>query len=154
MPEIIKSDFITTIREEFSEYLLDDGNTLKIKNVLVSIGRTKETKTEAGKTLVKALFQFHPVTGIISTGKVDVSKLELKDPPPIITTQDRQSQIGFKAKRNILNLYETEQLLIVTRDELTGVWTTQFKDKTETPIYSVEMVATGAIIPKKDLGPM
>jgi len=153
MPDIIKSDQVTTIREEFSEYVLDDGNTLKLKNVLISIGRTSETKIENNKTKVKALFQLHTVTGVIPTGKVDVAKLLLQEKPDV-SINERVSKIGFILKKGMLNLYETEQFLIILRDSLIDVWTTNFKDVSNIPIYSIESTSTIELLPKKEIAPI
>jgi len=135
MSNFVTKDTLRTIREELDEYLLEDGNTLRFKDVLISLETTGGTKKdESGKVLVEVSAQFHTVSGIINTGNVDVSHLEESE-AGTVGDDGRVSKIGFKSKRIILNLYETDEQLIIVRTELREVWTTKFKDKEGRPIY-------------------
>jgi len=134
MSDVVKSHTLRTVREEFDEYLLEDGNTLRIKDVLVAFGFTGEKKKDqSGKELLKTMVQFQQVNGIIPTGNPDTTNLKQQEGPT--TDKDRVKKIGFKEKKNTLNLYETDEFLIVIRSRLNEVWTTPFKDQQNIPIY-------------------
>ncbi len=156
MVDIVKSHTLRTIREEFDEYLLQDGNTLRMKDVLVSFGfQDKEIKFDsAGKVTTKAFIQFQQVLGIVPTADIDTSNLKIQEIP--ITEKDRINEIEFTPKKNSLNLYETDEVLIILRSKLNHVWTTPYKDKNDIPIYSinsssaVEARSKGSIAIQKD----
>lgn len=137
MGDIVKSHTLRTIREEFDEYLLQDGNILRMKDVIVSFGfPDKEVKFDsAGKAMTKAFIQFQQVLGVVPTADVDTSNLKIQAIP--ITEKDRINELEFTSKKNSLNLYETDEVLIILRSKLNYVWTTPYKDKTDIPIYSI-----------------
>lgn len=153
MIDVVKSHTLQTIREEFDEYILEDGNTLRIKDILVSFGLGGELKTdESGKIKTKTFVQFNQVTAVIPTADVDTSHLE-----PIghnkISDEDRVKEIKFTPKRISLNLYETDEFLIVVRSRLNHVWITHYKDKNEVPIYSLNSDSSMDANVKKSIAP-
>ena len=140
LADIVKSHTLRTIREEFDEYILEDGNTLRIKDVLVSFGLGEITTTESDKKKAKTFIQFHQVISVIPTADVDTSHLQLQN--RTITESDQIKEIKFTVKKNSLKLYETDEFLIIVRSRLNHVWTTPFKDKNEIPIYSLNCDVT------------
>lgn len=149
MAEVIKHHSLNTIREEFNEYILEDGNTLRVKDVLIAFGYSNKIETSPeGKKIAKALFKVKQVNGVLPTGNANVSKLKLVDRP--ITKNDRQQKLQFEPKKTSLNLYETDDLLIVLRTRLDEIWTTQFKDKDDLPIYSFDSTSALDAPQKKD----
>lgn len=137
MQNKIKSHSLRTIREEFNEYELEDGNILRIKDVLIGFGfGDKVEKKASGQTSIKAFVSIQQVIGIIPTGDVDTSGLELL-PNRIITEKDRKDKMKFTEKQASINLYETDEHLIIVRGRLNQVWTTPFKDRNDIPIYSL-----------------
>ena len=126
---------LRTIREEFDDYLLDDGNTLRIKEVLVGFGFTDKIEKKEGKAIAKAFFNVKQIVGIIPTADVDTGNLETTTQQ--ITTKDRIEKIDFKPLKTSLNFYETDEFLIIVRSKLNEIWTTRFKDPNNVPIYSI-----------------
>jgi len=136
MVDIIKSHSLKTIREEFDDYLLEDGNTLRIKDVVVGFGFSgKFEKTKDGKEVLKAIVKVHQIVGLIPTGKVDVSTLTLLDRP--LTETDRLEKVNFEPIKTSLNFYETDDFLIIVRNRLNEVWRTPFKDQDNIPVLGI-----------------
>ena len=133
--DIVRSHTLTTIREEFDEYVLEDGNTLRIKDVIVAFGFSSENPTDLDSDKLKAFIRFNQIVGVIPTGNIDTSGLEPQTNK--ISEKDRRKKISFKPKNTSLNLYETDEFLIILRSRLNNVWTTPYKDKDEIPIYSI-----------------
>ena len=134
----VTSHTLRTIKEEFDEYELEDGNILRAKHVLIIFSFTKDTKMdESGKKIVKTFSQSKLVTGVIPTGDVDTSKL-IEASGDSITEKDRVKEIQYKTKKTHLNIYETDEALIFVRNKLKKVWSTKLKDKAGLPRYWVE----------------
>ncbi len=151
LTDIVKSHTLKTIREEFDEYILEDGNTLRLKDILISFGLGDKTKEEDGKMKVKTFVQYKLIIGVVPTADVDVSNLKLLDRP--ITDSDREKELKFTPKQVTLNLYETNEFLIFLRNKLNKVWTTSYKDKNDIPIYSVNADSTMDAQDKKNISP-
>jgi len=135
MTDLPAQEFVRVIREDFSEYALDDGNTLRVKGVLINFSLTGEQKTnKEGKIMARVQYQTQPVGGVLNTAKIDTSALEERD-PSTVSASDNVSKIGFKPKKIVLNLYETDEFLIIGKYDLQEVWTTKYKDKAAVPIY-------------------
>jgi len=135
MTDLLTQELVRVIREDFSEYILDDGNTLRVKGVLINFSLTVEEKTnKEGKIGAHVQYQTQPVGGVLNTAKIDTSALEQRD-PSTISASDNVSKIGFKPKKIVLNLYETEEFLIIGKYVLQEVWTTKYKDNASAPIY-------------------
>lgn len=143
---------LRTIREEFNEYLLDNGDTLRIKQVLVTFSTSQVKSDKPGKIAVKVGMSFYPVGGTIPTGNVDVTNFRVVEAHQV-TEADKISKIGFKPKKLVINIYETEELLIFVRTELNEVMTTNCKDKTDIPFYRFYSGAALDAIPKQDIAP-
>lgn len=153
MIDVVKSHTLQTIREEFDEYILEDGNTLRIKDILASFGLGGEIKTdESDKIKTKTFVQFKQTIVVIPTADVDTSHLE-----PLghnkISDKDRVKEMKFTPKRISFNLYETDEFLIVVRNRLNHVWTTPYKDSNNVPIYSLNSDTSMDAKPKKDIAP-
>lgn len=142
---------LRVIHEEFNEYVLSDGNTLRAKDVLISFFTGEPTKVEDNKFQVKVGIQFQPVGGVIPTGKVDISKLEpAKGYQP--TDKDRISKLDFTTKKISICIYETDELLILVRSNLVEVWTTKFKDNNDVPMYRFSTAPIMDILNKNEIG--
>lgn len=151
MIDVVKSHTLQTIREEFDEYILEDGNTLRIKDILASFGLGEEIKTnESDKIKTKTFVQFEQTTAVIPTADVDTSHLEQLGHNKI-SDKDKVKEMKFTPKRVSLNLYETDEFLIVVRSRLNHVWTTPYKDNNNVPIYCLNSDTTMDAKPKKDI---
>ncbi|MHB8601587.1 MAG: hypothetical protein ACYC6W_08325 [Nitrosotalea sp.] len=139
-----------TVREEFSEFTLSDGNVLRVKDVLVSFAMTPQ-KIESDKMLAKISMQVQPVGGVIYTGKSDTSKLEFVTGIQV-SDQDKISKLDFEPKNLVINVYETNGFLILLKSKLLEVWTTRYKDKNDAPIYRFYSSAVMDLMNKKEVG--
>lgn len=133
----IKSHSLRTIREEFNDYDLEDGNIVRSKQVLVSFGLTGDLrKDESGKNVAGTFASLKHIAGVVPLGQIDVSELELYAGQPI----DKSTyikKIQFKPIRTFLNIYETDEFLISIENQVTEIWQTKFKDENEIPLYYV-----------------
>lgn len=153
MTEVIKSHTLKTIREEFNDYILEDNNTLRVKDVLVGFAFTEKIKKDKdGKTIVESLVQFQQINGIIPTGSTSDSNSEFIG-THIISKEDRKERIEFKPKNELISIYETDEHMIFVKNMVNGVWKTKFKDKNNVPIYSFESKTSVETRPKKDIAP-
>lgn len=148
----IETDFenVRTIREEFSEFTLSDGNVLRVKDVLVSFTLTPQ-KIESDKMLAKIAMQIQPVGGVVPNEKTDTSKLEFVTAVQV-GDQDKVSKLDFEPKNIVINVYETNGFLILLKSKLLEVWTTRFKDKNGFPIYRFYSSAVMDLLNKKEIG--
>jgi len=148
----IETDFenVKTIREEFSEFTLSDGNVLRVKDVLISFTLTPQ-KIESDKMLAKVTMQVQPVGGVVYTGKSDTSKLEFVAGVQV-GDHDKISKLSFEPKNTVVNIYETNGFLILLKSKLLEVWTTRFKDKNDAPIYRFYSSAVMDLLNKKEIG--
>jgi len=87
--------------------------------------------------MVNTLLQAKLVAGIVPTGDVDTTNL-VEDLIESINKEDRVKEVGFKPIRTHLNIYETDEFLILARNQLQKVWLTKSKDKAGIPRYWVE----------------
>jgi len=141
---------LKTIKEEFNEYLLEDGNTLRAKQVMVSFSLADVPEMDKpGKKAVRSLSNFQLVTGIIPTGKVDTKELITNIEGPI-TKDDYVKEVKFKEQKTHFNLYETDEFLILIQILLKKVQMTKYKDKIGNPRYHIECEAIIDILDKKN----
>lgn len=141
----IKSHTLRTIKEEFDEYELEDGNILRVKQALITFAFADDSKVvEKGKKIVNTILQAKLVAGIVPTGEVDTTNLveNLVEP---LRKEDRVKEVGFKPIRTHLNIYETDEVLILTRNHLQKVWLTKSKDNAGIPRYWVEATISARV---------
>ena len=139
------------IHEEFNEYLLSNGNTLRVKDVLISFSTKEFKKMEKDIVQVKVAVQFQPVGGITPTGTFDTSKLEFIGNNPF-TDKDRISKLDFTLKKKVINIYETDGLLLLVKSTLLEVWSTRFKDISGIPMYRFYTSAIMEVLEKDEIG--
>lgn len=142
----IKSYALKTIKEEFNEYLLEDGNVLKAKQVMISFSLTDEiTKDELGR-FVKTLTSFQLVTGIVPIGQINTKDFPLSK-SDIIPKEDFVKEVKFEEKKAHINIYETDDFFVFLRTDVRKVWLTKYKDEAGTPRYHIE--ANAVMIPQQ-----
>ena len=145
---VVKSHTLSTIKEEFDEYELENGLTLRLKQVLVTFGMTDDIQTdEKGGKFVKTVANFQLVAGVIPTKEVDTSDLKPigdKGIPP----SERGEKLGFTPKMTYTNIYETDEAVLFVNTELANVYSTPYKDKIGNPMYHVEANAILTAQPK------
>ena len=141
---------LKTIKEEFNEYELEDGNVLRVKQVAISFLLSEEEKIESKEVKkVNTVANFQLVTGIIPTGEM---KLEIQEKTPelieVVTKDKFVKELSFKQITDNLNFYETDELLIIVRTFLNKVYLTSVKDNIGNPRYHIEAAASAEILQK------
>jgi len=141
------------IKEEFNEYELEDGNILRAKEVTISFVLTDEEKIVSKEIKeVGTLANFQLVTAIIPSGEISTDiKQENLEPAQPVTKDKIVKEISFKQLSENLNIYETDELLILARTELTHVYLTSLKDNIGLPRYHVESRAKLQIMQKNQI---
>jgi len=136
----VKSHSLKVIREEFNEYVLEDGNTLRVKQVIISFVLTDDEKQDdKGGKLVKIISNFHLVSGIVMGGEFTPQKQEIKE--DTITDEDIVKEVKFEEKKDFLNIYETDEFLLFVRTVLISVHLAKQKDSIGQPRYRVSAKA-------------
>lgn len=134
MPE--QRYIMSTIHEEFNEYVLDDGNILKLKDILLPLIPGEKTKVGRGKTREMLHGQINHIHALVPAGKTDVSLLE-----PIgdnsVSKEHRTKIVCFEPRHESLNIYTVSGHYIFVKTRLDGVWLTKFKDRKDLPVYSL-----------------
>lgn len=154
MSNIIKSHTLKTVREEFNEYVLDDGNILRIKDIVMGFGFTGDIrKDDTGKILTKSLVQLQQINAVIPIGSPNTSGLEFIG-SHVLTIEDRKEKIDFKPKNESISIYETNEQFLFVRTRLNDVWQTNYKDKNDIPLYHFNCDISLDIKPKIDFAPI
>jgi len=133
----IKSHSLKTIREEFNEYELEDGSTLRAKQVIITFALTDDESQvdDKGGKLVKILSNFQLVSGVIPKGELILQEQKVKESP--IPSEDIIKEVKFEEKKSFLNIYETDEVLLFVRTNVTNVHSTKQKDQLGQPRYRV-----------------
>lgn len=141
---------VHTIREEFNEYDLDDGNILRAKQILIVFHLSDQIKQDAqGNKMADFQVAFKQVVGAVPSGKVDTSVLLTHDGRHI----DKSSflkKVEFKERISYVNIYETRDFFLFVKNAVTEVWMTKYKDTNNVPIYHVEGNAKLTVKPKSE----
>ena len=133
-------DFIT-IREDLSVYEIDNGQIVKAKQILTDIIEGEDKKGKYGN------LGFQTVSHVISPENMDVSNLELASPEQV-TNDDVIKDLNFKVKKQVINIYETEDVIILIKPEIEKIRATNKKDKENSPILRIRTGMDVNVIPK------
>lgn len=141
---------MTAIHEGYNEYVLDDGNVLKLKDILLPLILEEKPKDDQDKTCEKLRGQINHIHALVPMGKIDVSFLE-----PIadnsVSREHRIKNISFEPRHESLNIYSVDGHYIFIKTRLDEVWTTKFKDKNDLPVYSLCSNAALEVRPMADI---
>ena len=118
----------TNIKEHFSEYEAENGQTLKFKLVLTDI--VVETREDGEKG---SFLEFKDVGVVITDVKIDTSGFEYANTNDV-TDKDHVKELKFRAVDEVVNIYETQKALIFVLTFITNVYLTNKKDKSGNPI--------------------
>ena len=116
-----------TIREEFSEYEIENGQILKLKHILVDIVNEPIEGKLRGKLGTKDISYVYTPEGIDTTG------MEISTPEQV-TEKDQVRELSFKPTKEVINIYETEKSLILIITGISKIFLTNKKDKENAPI--------------------
>jgi hypothetical protein len=115
-----------TVREDFNEYELENKQLLRVKQTIVDIIRDAvDTKN--------ANLKMKDISHVITSANIDTTGMEYSK-PETVTELDEVGDIRFKAKKEIINIYETEKAIILVTLKINNVKLTNKKDKEGAPI--------------------
>ena len=135
----------TTIREDFSVYEIENGQILKVKQILTDV--VVETIEDNKKISSLGLKEF---SSLITNVEIDTSKLEYAISDQI-TEADQVKELQFRSIRELINIYETNKSLILLVPRVQKVFLTNKKDHTNAPILRYKSITTFNLIDKDSL---
>ncbi len=135
----------TTIREDFNEYECENGQILKAKQILADILHTED---EAGKPMSN--FGFKDVSTVITPTPIDTSDLEFI-PREQVTEKHVVKELKFKVIREVINIYESKNSIILISPRVSNIRLTNKKDETGSPLIRYTTNTGMSVIPKKSL---
>lgn len=140
--------FFTTIREDFNEYDVENGQTLRMKIILsdlfVVVNKDGTKSTQAG---------FKEVSLVFANKEIDTSNLQLSSPEKV-TEQDEIKTLGFQTIKEVVNIYETQHLLMLLYPRVTNISLTDKKSAEGEPILRYHTSVTFNNINKGSLMPI
>lgn len=127
------------IREDYSEYHVENGQILKVKQLLTEIINVPDKNDKlTGKCETR-------IVSIASTPiEIDTSDLE-ESTPDKVTADDEVKELKFKVINEPINFYETGGSIILMISNVVKVFATKKKEKNGNPIirfranYGVKM---------------
>jgi hypothetical protein len=116
----------TTIREDFNEYEIENGQILKFKLMLSDV----VSETKDGKNT--SMMGLKDVSVVITDISIDTSNLELAQTE--VTENDEREELRFKTIVQVVNIYETRNTIILIAPIVAKVLSTNKKDRDGNPI--------------------
>lgn len=127
----------TTIKEDFNEYEVQNGQLLKFKISLADI--VVEVKEDGSKGSQLGLKE---VSHVITDVEIDTSNMKLSS-AELVTEDDQKEELKFHSIKQVVNIYETQRHIIIMAPSVLKIFSTDKKDNTNTPIlrytYGVAM---------------
>ena len=133
-----------TIREDFSTFECENGQTLRVKLPIVEIIKIQDGDKE------NSAISFNEISHVFSSTPIDTSNLEMARSEDV-TAENQVKELEFKMTNQTINLYETEKSLIVLVPVVEKIFITDKKDKDNNPILRYVMKNSVSIISKKTL---
>jgi hypothetical protein len=134
----------TTIREDFSEYEIENGQILKFKLTLSDIINEKKD----GKDV--SMMGLKDVSAVITNRTIDTSALEYA-PFEGVTEKDEKEELKYKPIKEIVNIYETQKTIILLAPVVKKVMSTSKKDGDGNPILRFNFNQKILSVMKEDL---
>ena len=124
-----------TIREDFNEYEVENGQTLRFKPPIVDLSIESKVGSNKGSQL-----GIKDISHVITNDEIDTSSMELSS-AEAVTEKDQVRELKFVPNKQIINIYETQKHLILVAPFISKIFLTNKKDKTNSPIlrYTYEM---------------
>lgn len=141
MAEIDHVDF-QCIREDFCTYEAENGQVLKIKNSVVDIKNKKDDQEQPSVHI-----GLRDVSSVITPKPVNTSDYEYM-PPEQVNEKHQIKELKFKPKREVVNIYETANSIILADTKVRNIFLTNKKDGKGDPILRYQ-VDTGISIIQK-----
>lgn len=133
-----------TVREDFNEYKVENGQVLKIKRILVDV------IADIGNGKPKTSMGLKDFSHVFTTTKIDTLDFEYSTPEHV-TEKDQIRELQFITLKENVNIYETKKELILINLHLQKIFLTNKKDITNSPILRYESLSTISVLDKKTL---
>ncbi len=133
-----------TIREDFSTFECENGQTLRVKLSVVEIIKIQDDDKE------NSAISFNEISRVFSSTPIDTSNLEMARPEDV-TAKNQVKELEFNMTNQIINLYETEKSLIILVPIIEKIFITDKKNQDDNPILRYVMKNSVSIINKKTL---
>lgn len=130
-----------TVREELNLYDIENGLRLRAMQIITDIHYEKEKEG-------KPNLGFKSVSYVESHGEVDTSSFEVM-PLEQITDKDNTKKLNFTPVREIVNIYETENSIILIDSRVENIYLTNKKEEKGTPILRFDSNTGISIVPKR-----
>ena len=135
-------DYVT-VREDYNTYEAENGQLLKSKvSVIDFIEKDEAQGGESGN------LGFRHVSNVYTTKPIDTSNLEEKEPNDV-TEDNVVKELKFTIKKESINIYESEKLIILIDDHVEKIFLTDKKDKKGNPILRYRVDMGVSVIPKQ-----
>lgn len=131
----------TTIREDFNVYEAENGQILYAKSMVTDIFEGEDKKGKFGN------LGFQSASHVITPQKIDTSKFEFLPSEQVLDEHITQD-LKFKPVKEIINIYETEKLILLVDAKVEKISITNKKDKDENPILRYRSGIGVSVIPK------
>ncbi len=133
----------TVIREDFCEYMTENGQLLRFKSVVMDIfNEEKDGKVTAG-------INFNEVSHVISYQEVDTTGFEIAE-VALVSQEDEIRELQFSTKKEVMNIYETDKTIILAAPHVEKIFLTNKKVKSGSPILRYRSITAVNAIPKPD----
>jgi hypothetical protein len=133
-----------TIREDFNEYKVENGQILRVKSIMVDLA----TETENGKS--KTRVGLKDFSHVLTTIKIDTSGYEYSTPEQV-TENDQIRELQFTTTKENINIYETKKVLVLIGSHVQKIFLTNKKDHASSPIIRYESPCIISILDKNTL---
>jgi len=117
----------SVIREEFSEYKVENGQILRAKPIVMDV----YTEDKDGKKL--GGLELKEISFVITEVEIDTSSYEFAE-TSAVTEEHQTKELKFTTVKRSVNVYETDKTIILVAPEITKIFLTNKKDKTSSPI--------------------
>ena len=139
-PKLGNVDF-STVKEDFNIYEIENGQILKVKNILVEIKNVEK----GGK--IGSQFGIKTVSHVITPIPIDTSGMELSS-AEAVTDEHNVSELSFKPIKQVSCIYETKKSVLIWETELLHVYLTNKKSKEGEPILRLGTNTEIGLFPK------
>ena len=133
----------TTIREDFSEYEAENGQILRAKEAVIEI----INRIDDGKK--KARLKFSIISNVVTPNPIDTSTLELETDPNKVTAEYQVKELSFRPLKEIVNIYETKNAIILLIPIMQKIFLTSKKDANNAPHLRFSLMSDVSIIEKR-----
>lgn len=142
---IIKHIDFQVIREDYSVYECENGQILKVKHIITDM--MNEIDSQDKKT---GKIGFNQSSVVITPIPIDTSDYEYL-PPSKVGVEHEVRELQFKIIKEIINIYETENMIVLVAPVMEKIIITNKKDDQNNPILRYSLKNTVSTLEKSYL---